>query len=166
MSAGARLSLAILSGASLALILVGASLVWFGVAGYEDWDFSRRLIALVLGLLVAVGMSTVLILLLRQQVAGRPAARATPEGLAVGATVIPWDEIDDVGAVSLYGLPHVAIVQSPSAPKRLPRLGAVWYLHTGGLRGFFLAERQLGMDLEQGIRSMQAARSIDTSGER
>ena len=153
----ARVSLAAVTIGLLLLILCGVFLVWIGIFGYEDYDVSRRVIALALGLACGIGMSALLILLLRQQVAGLPPVRSTMPGLAIGSTVIPWGEIDEISAVSMFALPQMAITQSAKSPKRLRGVRALQYMQMGDRRALFVSERQLATDLEAGIHEVQQA---------
>jgi hypothetical protein len=161
----ARASLAAMTAGVLIVILVGLLLVWFGLAGYKDWSASQRVSAGGLGLVDAIGFGFLLAVLLRQQVAGLPRAGATTGGLAVGSALIPWAEIDDIGATSLFGLPHVAIVQASTAPKRLQGLRSLQYMPLGDRRMLFLGARQVGTDLrgdvEQIRQAWSRARSIE-----
>jgi predicted acyltransferase len=160
----ARASLAAMTAGVLILILVGLLLVWFGLAGYKDWSVSQRTIAGGLGLADAIGFGFLLAALLRQQIVGLPRVGATTAGLAVGSALIPWAEIEDIGAASLFGLPHVGIVQASTAPRRLRGLRSLQYMPQGDRRILFLAARQLGTSFEgdaQRIREVWVrARSI------
>jgi hypothetical protein len=153
----ARASLAALSAGVLFLILIGLLLVWFGLAGYKDWSVSQRLIAGGLGLVDAFGFGFLLAVLLRQQLAGLPHVGATTAGLAVGSALIPWAEIEDIGAASLFGLPHVGIVQASTAPKRLRGLRSLQYMPAGERRVLFLAARQVGTDLQGDVERIRQA---------
>jgi len=141
----------------LVLIAVGVVVVWLGLAGYQDWGPAQRAIALILGGADALGFGLLLVLLIRQQIAGRPPVRATTTGLAVGSTVIPWVEIDEVGAVSLFALPHVGVLQRTAAPRRLTGLRSIQYLSRGDQRMLFLAARQVGTDLDADVERVRAA---------
>src|SRR4051794_23165302 len=151
----ARASLAAMTVGTLVLILIGVLLIWFGVAGYKDWDASQRAIAGTLGLLDAVGFCLLLALLLRQQIAGAPRVRSTPPGLVVGSTPTPWAETDEFGPASLFALPHVGIRQLSTAPKRLTGLRSIQYMPMGDRRILFLAARQVGTDLEADIQRLR-----------
>ena len=117
----------------------------------------RRLLALGMGGVLAVVIGSLLALIWRQQVLGRPTVDVQTAGLGVGVYLIPWPEIDEVAPFSVFGLPHVAIVQAPSAPRRLRGLGRVLYQTRGGQRFVFLAERQLGQDVVSGAARIRNA---------
>lgn len=153
----ARASLAAIVAGALIMIVVGLLLVWFGLAGYKDWSVSQRVIAGGLGLVVAIGVGLLLTAILRQQVAGLPRVGATTAGFAVGSALIPWAEIEDIGAVSLFGLPHVGILQASTAPKRLQGLRSIQYMPMGDRRMLFLAARQVGRNPEADVRRIRDA---------
>jgi hypothetical protein len=157
MRPGARVSLAAMTIGLSLLIGCGALLVWFGLVGYEDWDGSQRAIVLVLGRACGIGFSALLALLLRQQVAGLPPVRGSRPGLAIGSTVIPWGEIDEVRPTSILAIPHLAIVQAATAPRRLRGLRALQYMPMGDARALVVSERQLGGRLEAAIQEIQQA---------
>jgi hypothetical protein len=153
----ARASLAAMTAGLLFLILIGLLLVWFGLAGYKDWSVSQRVIAGGLGLVDAIGFGFLLAVLLRQQAAGLPRVGATTAGLAVGSALIPWAEIEDIGAASLFGLPHVGILQASTAPKRLHGLRSLQYMPLGDRRMLLLAARQVGVDLQGDLERIRQA---------
>jgi hypothetical protein len=153
----ARASLGAMTAGVLILILVGLLLVWFGLAGYKDWSASQRVIAGGLGFVDAIGFGSLLAVLLRQQIAGIPRVHSTVAGLAVGSALIPWAEIDEIAAVSLFALPHVGIVQPSTAPKRLKGLRSIQYMPMGDRRMLFLAARQTGTNLEEDVQRIRDA---------
>ena len=144
LSMTARVALGAMTIGSAVVVLVGAALVWWGLTGYEDWDASRRATTFALGLLVAIGMSGLLVLLWRQEVAGRPIVVASDSGLTIGSTFIPWSEIDGVVGGSLFGLPHVGVVLMRPALERLPwRQRWQATMPAGDNRMIFISERQI-----------------------
>jgi hypothetical protein len=44
------------------------------------------------------------VLLIRQQVVGKPSVTITSTGLVIGDSTIPWMEVDEVGGASLNAL--------------------------------------------------------------
>ena len=157
LSRSARTSLATMTIGSLMIALVGVFLVWIGLTGYKDWNLGQRGIAVGMGVVVVILCSLLVTLLLRQQIAGLPPVRATISGLVVGSTVIPWLEIDDIGAVSLFALPHLGILQLSTAPKRLKGLRSIQYMPMGDRRMLFLAARQAGTNLEEDVQRIRDA---------
>ena len=153
----ARASLALMIISSLIFILMGVFLIWIALTGYKNLDLLQRTIALGMGAAVGIGFSLLLALLLRQQIAGLPRVRATAPGLAVGSTVIPWVEIDEIGAVSLFALPHLGILQLSTAPKRLRGIRSIQYMPMGDRRMLFLAARQVGTNLEWDLQRTREA---------
>jgi hypothetical protein len=171
MTRGTRTSLTVIFGGGAMLLLLSCVLVAAGLVGYRDWDAGRRLLALGMGSVLAVVMGSMLALIWRQQVLGRPSVEIASGRIAVGLDLIPWSEIDEVAPFFVFGLPHVALVQAPSTPRRLRGLGRVHYQTRGGQRFVFLAERQLGQDVTSGashirstwLRYRLAPGSIDES---
>ena len=156
-SQAARASLALMIISSLIMILIGVFLAWIALTGHENWDLSQRTISLGMGGAIGIGFGVLLALLIRQQVVGLPRVRATTPGLAVGSTVIPWVEIDEIGAVSLFGLPHLGILQLSTAPKRLRGIRSIQYMPMGDRRMLFLAARQVGTNLEGDLQRIREA---------
>ena len=163
----ARTALAGMTVGLVFLILIGVLLVWFGVAGYKDWGASQRAIAGGLGSVDAIGFAFLLAVLLRQQVAGLPPVGATTGGLAIGSALIPWAEIEEIGAALLFGLPHVGIVHRSTAPKRLQGLRSLQYMPLGDRRLLYLAARQVGTDFQIDVQQIRdawsRARSIEAA---
>lgn len=161
MTRGARTPLSVIMAGGGILVLLGLVLVAAGIAGYRDWDEARRLIAFGLGAVLSVAMTSWLALIWRQQVLGRPQVDVGRDGLKVGPDTIPWSEVDDIAPFSVFGMPHVALVQPVGAPRRLRGLGRVHYQTRGGRRYVFLAERQLGQDVDSGAARMRMAWRLD-----
>lgn len=156
MARGTRTSLAVIFGGGAVLLFLSGVLVAAALLGYRDWDPGRRLLALGMGGVLTAVMASMLVLIWRQQVLGRPSVNVLAAGLGIGLDLIPWSEIDEVAPFSVFGLPHVAIVQAPSAPRRLRGLGRVHYQTRGGQRFVFLAERQLGQDAASGASRIRS----------
>jgi hypothetical protein len=147
--------LAVLFAGGAAIIVVGVFLMSVALNGYGAWGVGQRVIAFGLGAVDAVGMGALLALLWRQQVLGRPPVTVGVDGVGVGGHVIPCD---DIARFSVYGLPHVVLAQSPSAPRGLHGLGRLHYMTRNGTRLVFLAERQLGQDVATGEAAIRMAR--------
>jgi hypothetical protein len=166
-----RLILAATFIAGLVLVGVGVLLIAIAVGGYDDWDRGQRVLAAALGLFGTALMAGVLALFTRQHILGRPRVTISTIGLSVGSNTIPWAEIVSVGGVRIYGVRLLAIAQPTTAPQRVPRLDSVPFTHLAGLRVLFLAERQLGEDVEivlQRIRSIRepgAAEPVDDTAD-
>ena len=142
-----RIPLAVMIAAPVAAAALGVFLMVVALVGFENWSTGQRAIALGLGAVDALGMGLFAGLIWRQQVLGRPPVALGEDGVDIGGHVIPWDEIDDVAQFSVYGLPHVVLAQTPSAPRRLRGLGRLHYLTRKGAHFVVLAERQLGQDV-------------------
>jgi hypothetical protein len=159
-----RLILAATFIAGLVLLGVGVLLIAIAVGGYGGWDRGQRVLAAALGVFTTALVAGVLVLFTRQQILGRPRVTISTIGLSVGSNTIPWAEIVSVGGVQIYGVRLLAIAQPRTAPQRVPRLDSVPFTHLAGLRVLFLAERQLGEDVEivlQRIRSIREPGAAD-----
>jgi len=152
-----RVPLAVMIAGGAAVTAVGLFLMVVALVGFGDWGPGQRAIAFALGAVDAFGMGSVLAMLWRQQVLGRPPVTVTADGVDVGGQVIPWGEIDEVSRFSVYGLPHVVLAQTPAAPRRLHGLGRLHYLSRNGTRLVVLAERQLGQDVASGEAGIRRA---------
>ncbi len=151
LSRGTRRSLIVFVGATGALVASMLVLMSVGIAQHPEYDASRLLITLAIGLGVSIMFAVLLGLMLRQQIGGYPRVVASDEGMTVGSTFIPWSEIDDVSGADLFGMPHVGVVLSKPALKRLPRTQR-WQasVPAGDGRAIFFSERQIGEILGDG----------------
>ena len=147
MRGGMRVPLVALIAGGLVVVAVGVFLMAVAAVGFESWNAAQRAIAFGLGAVNALGMGMLVALLWRQHVLGRPAVKLGGDGVHVGRDVIPWGEVEDVGRFTVYGLPHVVLAQTTSAPRRLHGLGRLHYLTRHGVRFVVLAEQQLGQDV-------------------
>ena len=153
-----RLILAATFVAGLVLLGVGVLLIAIAVGGYGEWDRGQRVLAAALGVFTTALMAGLLVIFTRQHILGRPRVTISTIGLSVGLNTIPWAEIVSIGGVQFYGVRLLAIAQPRTAPQRVPRLDSVPFTHLAGLRVLFLAERQLGEDVEVALQRIRSIR--------